>query len=291
MNSLINRTQGVFQKHRVLVLAIAGAILCIETYFLLIRPGVIIPVDWTEAFRPAALALLEGLSPYETHKVFNPPWVLLPMIPLALLPVDLSSTAMFLLAFIGVAVAAYRLGAKTGNILIFLANPYTYFGASMGNIDWLIPLGAVLPPQIGLFLVLSKPQIGLGVAIFLAHRGISIRQNKTSDPDFLASHAGNRYLCCNLWLISPARVTTRRFVVESQPVAIRHPHRDSASNLRSAEQEYIICGCQWCIFIPISNPPITGYTDIWHNKEPGGINRRGHRFMDHIFFADEVSFS
>lgn len=166
MNNLIMRIQSVFQKHGRLVLTIAGAVLFAETYFLLIRPGFIIPTDWTEAFRPAALAMLEGRSPYETLKVFNPPWVFLPMIPLALLPVDLSSTAMFLLAFIGVAVAAYRLGAKTGNILIFLANPYTFFGASMGNIDWLIPLGAVLPPQIGLFLVLSKPQIGLGVAIF-----------------------------------------------------------------------------------------------------------------------------
>lgn len=49
----------------------------------------------------------------------------------------------------------------------------------MGNIDWLIPLGAVLPPQIGLFLVLSKPQIGLGVAIFWlieAYRSGRIKQ-------------------------------------------------------------------------------------------------------------------
>src|SRR5690606_38971700 len=34
------------------------------------------------------------------------------------------------------------------------------------NIDWLPLVGFVLPPQIGLFFILIKPQMGLAVALF-----------------------------------------------------------------------------------------------------------------------------
>ncbi|MHB0922624.1 MAG: hypothetical protein ACYC3H_01495 [Bellilinea sp.] len=166
MNNAASQKPGASRTRTIILLVITTLILVIATDLLLIRTGIIPAVDWKGAFRPAALAMLEGRSPYDAKMVFNPTWVFLPMIPLALLPVDLSSTIMFLVPFVGYAFAAYKFRARPGNILIFLANPLVYFGATVANIDWMIPLGAALPPQIGLFFVLSKPQIGIGIALF-----------------------------------------------------------------------------------------------------------------------------
>lgn len=44
--------------------------------------------------------------------------------------------------------------------------PQVIAGSFAANVDWIAILGFLLPPQIGLFFVLLKPQIGLGVAIF-----------------------------------------------------------------------------------------------------------------------------
>ena len=122
--------------------------------------------DWRGAYRPAALAVLAGQSPYTISAFFNPPWILLPMLPLALLPERVGLAIIQAASLIGYGYAARRLGAKWPVLILFLFTPQTLWDANMGNIDWLIALGFVLPPQAGLFLVLLKPQIGAGVALF-----------------------------------------------------------------------------------------------------------------------------
>jgi hypothetical protein len=59
-----------------------------------------------------------------------------------------------------------RLGGKLLAVLFILLSPPAMHGLLNGNIDWLAILGVVLPPQIGLFFVTIKPQIGLGIGIF-----------------------------------------------------------------------------------------------------------------------------
>ena len=45
------------------------------------------PIDWTVFYFPATSGLLSGQTPYQAgHAFFNPPWVLLPFIPLVHLP-------------------------------------------------------------------------------------------------------------------------------------------------------------------------------------------------------------
>jgi hypothetical protein len=92
--------------------------------------------DWHGTFRPAARALISGHSPYEVESFFNPPWGLLPLVPIALLP------------------------EGVGRAIILISCLLT------ANIDYLVTLGFVFPPQIGLFFVLIKPQIGGAVALY-----------------------------------------------------------------------------------------------------------------------------
>jgi len=132
------------------------------------RPGIFtIGVDWKGAYRPAALALLHGENPYVDNGFLNPPWALLPLIPVALLPQNLGAAVMFTLGFFAYGYIAYRMGLTWWAILLFLFNSMTIACLTTGSIDWLVMLGLFLPPQIGLFFLVLKPQLTVGVLLFL----------------------------------------------------------------------------------------------------------------------------
>ena len=123
-------------------------------------------VDWHTAFRPAALKLITGHSPYEVEGFFNPFWGLLPLIPIAILPEQLSRAALFVVSLITFAYTARQMGAKLAAVLALLLSPPVMHGLLNGNIDWLVIVGVILPPQLGLFFVTIKPQIGVAIGIF-----------------------------------------------------------------------------------------------------------------------------
>lgn len=123
------------------------------------------PVDWRTAFRPAARSLLFTGNPY-VEGYFNPPWAAIPMIPFALLPERIGGAAMLVLGLVGFAYAAYKLGARPLLVGAFLLSPPVLHCLINGNIDWIVLLGFVMPPQIGLFFVLVKPQMGAIVALY-----------------------------------------------------------------------------------------------------------------------------
>jgi hypothetical protein len=127
-------------------------------------------IDWHLTFRPAALAMISGRSPYEDISVKAPyagaPWGLLPLIPLALLPEVIGRGLLFGISSIAFAFAAIRLGAKTPALVAFLLSPPVLHSLLNANLDWIPLLGFALPPQIGLFLLAVKPQMGSVVALF-----------------------------------------------------------------------------------------------------------------------------
>lgn len=134
-------------------------------------------VDWHVVYRPAALDALHGQTPYgvdygardETAGMslyfLNPPWLLVVLMPLALLPPDLARGILIVLGAVGYAVGAWRLGASRWGVTLFLLSPPVLLGLYSGNIEWLVLLGFGLPPQIGLFFVLLKPQLASGVVL------------------------------------------------------------------------------------------------------------------------------
>jgi hypothetical protein len=122
--------------------------------------------DW-HTFYEASHYLVNGQSPYLQKAFANPPWALVPALPLALLlPEHLGRAAWLFLSFAGFALVAYRLGAKPLSLGVFLGAPTTVHCLLNGNIDWLPLLGFTFAPQIGLLFVVIKPQIGVGIAMF-----------------------------------------------------------------------------------------------------------------------------
>jgi hypothetical protein len=147
-----------------------GIIGAISIAFLAITWGVYsflpLGVDWYSTYRPAALEILALRSPYNITTFYNPPWILLPFLPFAYLPAKLGYSLIFSTGILGYAFICYRLGVKPAALFVLLFSYPILFGLSYGQIDWLVIMGVVLPPQIGLFFVVSKPQIGLVIVIF-----------------------------------------------------------------------------------------------------------------------------
>lgn len=123
-------------------------------------------IDWHLTFRPAALAVWGGRSPYSVDIFGLAPWGIVPFLPFALLPENIGRGALFVLSLGVFAWTAYRLGAKPLALGAFLFSPPVLNDLLNTNANWLVLLGFTLPPQLGLFFVLIKPQVGAGVAVF-----------------------------------------------------------------------------------------------------------------------------
>jgi hypothetical protein len=123
-------------------------------------------LDWFEYYRPAALAVWHGGSPYDGMIYFAAPWSTYPLIPFALLPYEIGRWCLFATTICAYAYMAYRLGAKPLTLAFLLLSYPVLADVTNGNIEWMAMLGIIMPPQIGLIFVLIKPQVGVGVAIF-----------------------------------------------------------------------------------------------------------------------------
>lgn len=151
-------------SQRITLLAIlAGVLLTLTIATSSYLPG---GVDWQTSLRPAARELLAFRNPYLLGMFYNPPWTLLPYLPFALLPENIGRGCVLFISLISFAYVSYRLGAKPVSMAAFLVSPPVLHSLLNANSDWIPLLGISMPPQIGLFLVVVKPQIGVGVAFF-----------------------------------------------------------------------------------------------------------------------------
>jgi hypothetical protein len=121
-------------------------------------------------FLPAIQIFLQGGNPYlvgkEFYGVYEPFWTYVMLAPFALLPFWTGRILLFLVSIVAFAVTAVKMGASKFQLVLFLCSAAVFGGLYSGNIDFLVTLGYWMPPQIGLFFVLMKPQIGACLAIY-----------------------------------------------------------------------------------------------------------------------------
>ncbi|HSG44117.1 MAG TPA: hypothetical protein VLA72_13255 [Anaerolineales bacterium] len=129
-------------------------------------PSLFLGYDWIHTYRPAALAMARGESPYTVDIYYAAPWALLPLIPIALLPKQAGIICIFLLGLSAFAYTAYKLGAKPVSMIIFLLSASVVGCLLWGNIEWMPLLAIVLPAPIGLIFAVIKPQVGIGIVIY-----------------------------------------------------------------------------------------------------------------------------
>lgn len=155
------------------ILLLAGmAVVLVVLMVRVLPPG----IDWHNTYRPTALRLLQGQSPYaiqplnpdgsEPDRFYNAPWVLLPMLPLALLPEAVGRALWALISMAAFAWTAHRMGGKPAAVALVLLSPLVLHCVLNGSVDGVVVLGLALPPQIGLIFLAIKPQVGSVVALF-----------------------------------------------------------------------------------------------------------------------------
>lgn len=153
-------------KHRNLFVALFIAVPFIGLFVAVNQVWHIVGIDWRETFYPAARAMLEGESPYSVPTFRNLPWTVLLLLPFALFSEQVGGV-LFFIASAGIyAWIAYRLQASRIALIVFLLSLPVVYGLRMLNVDIFVLLGFTLPAQIGLFLVLIKPHMGLVMALF-----------------------------------------------------------------------------------------------------------------------------
>ncbi len=145
----------------ILILLYAVALYRFEIYFL---PN--FGIDWKQTYYPAVTLLLHGQNPYSIGTLHNPVWGLLPLIPFALAGEKAGEMLMFFAAFGAYLYAAKKLGAAPTAQILYMVSPLMVYNLMLGNIDWLVVLGFIMPPMAGLFFVLLKPQIGIAVVVY-----------------------------------------------------------------------------------------------------------------------------
>ncbi len=155
----ISELRGAKLFGLILVLAIAIAVA--------MPPG---GVDFKLFFYPAGQMAVNGQSPYLVEGFYNPIWTVLPFMALSFLPLELAWRVWIAISILGYSLVLYRLNFSANGIILLIFSPFILAATFYGNIDWMVLLGATLPPVIGIWLVIIKPQIGIIVILLWAIR-------------------------------------------------------------------------------------------------------------------------
>jgi hypothetical protein len=134
-------------------------------------PAVPAGIDWSTVLRPATLVFLHLGNPYDLGATFNPPWLFVLLTPLAVLPVSVGGVVLFWLDLATWVVVSKKLG--TGSVLNALAvvtSPMVVNGLLARNVDFLVMWGLLLPPELAVFFLAIKPQVGGAALVYLAVR-------------------------------------------------------------------------------------------------------------------------
>jgi hypothetical protein len=151
-------------KNRRLILLIPFLILLlgVAVYYASFLPT----ADWYVTFDPAARGIFTGHSPYEMRGFSNPPWAVLLLLPFIIFPPLVAHGLFFVASALALIYLTWRLNTPLLAVVAFLLSPTAIGALLVGNLDPFVYLGMLLPPVWGLFVLLIKPQIGIGVAIY-----------------------------------------------------------------------------------------------------------------------------
>lgn len=140
-------------------------------YVAFVSSDAVVCLDWCRTYRAGALELLRGENPYYDGGIFySPPWSAIALAPLAILPPDIGHSLVVSLGFVGYAALARRFGADPIALALFVSSPPVLHGLLNSNVEWLVMAGIFLPHRLGLFVLMIKPQVGVGIALYWMYK-------------------------------------------------------------------------------------------------------------------------
>ena len=117
-----------------------------------------------DIFYAAGQAVLQGVNPYTVTGFYSPLYVALAFAPLTILPLPIAFHVYAGLTIFLYGVAFYLLTRRIGMTIALMCSPFPLMTAYFGNLEAWVLIGAVCAPWVGIWLVLSKPQMGLILA-------------------------------------------------------------------------------------------------------------------------------
>jgi hypothetical protein len=149
-------------KRRLLILIGLLAATVVAVYAASLLPT----ADWFDTFDPAARGVFSGHLPYERIGYVYPPWAVVPLLPIVLFPPNIAHGLMFVVSLLILVYIMWRLRVPPLAAIAFLLSPTAVGALLVNNIDPFIIAGILFPPVWGLFFLVIKPQIGVGVVIY-----------------------------------------------------------------------------------------------------------------------------
>lgn len=223
-------------KLALVVLVITAGLGIVIATALLVPPG----IDWWQVYRPATWELLHLRNPYDLGGYHNPPWALLLLVPMALFPVNIGYGILVLVSITSIAYSAVKRGATPITFIALLLSPPILHSLLNGQTEWMPLLGFALPAQIGLFLVMVKPQMGSVVAIFWlveAWRNGGVREViRVFGPITIATLLS--FVLFGFWPATFGRLTTLWWNASLWPASIPVGLALTVAAIRSRKIEY-----------------------------------------------------
>lgn len=133
--------------------------------------AVLIPdyaIDFT-CFYQAGSAVASLQSPYNVECYYSPVWVALLFSPLSIFTREIAYRIFAAILFGSYIFTIFKISKQDLLVsLIACFSPFVFMTMQYGNIDWLVLLGLITPKFLGIWLILTKPQMGFTLAIVWA---------------------------------------------------------------------------------------------------------------------------
>lgn len=129
--------------------------------------------DW-DVFRGAIFDVLAGRNPYQVDRdymlFYNPPWALIPLLPLAFLPRMIGVLVLAILSIFTMIAVARKLGHGVLGAVLIAVSAMHVEGMGHGQIEFLPWLGLFMPLPIAMLFFTIKPQTTIGIMLLLLWR-------------------------------------------------------------------------------------------------------------------------
>lgn len=156
-------TETISNKHKIFVVLITIGISALI--------AILIPDyanDFT-CFYEAGSAIASFQSPYSVDCFFSPVWVAILFSPLSVFTREIAYRIYAAILFGSYLFIIWKISKQDLVVsLIASFSPFVFMTMQYGNIDWLVLLGLLTPKYLGIWLILTKPQMGFTLAILWA---------------------------------------------------------------------------------------------------------------------------
>lgn len=125
-------------------------------------------IDFT-CFYQAGSAIASLQSPYNVECYYSPAWVAILFSPLSVFTREIAYRIYAAILFGSYIFIIFRISKQDLLVSIIACfSPFVFMTMQYGNIDWLVLLGLISPKFLGIWLILTKPQMGFTLAIVWA---------------------------------------------------------------------------------------------------------------------------